>query len=159
MRHLTNDDAAFIVELLNDASFIQYIGDKGVRTEADACNYIQSGPVASYERFGFGLYLVEQKETMAAMGICGLLRRDYLEAPDIGFAFLPKFRFQGYAVEAAQGVKEYARQTLQLTRLLAITSLNNQGSIRVLEKTGFHFEKIIQPSADAEGLKLFACNL
>jgi RimJ/RimL family protein N-acetyltransferase len=94
-------DAAFVVELLNDPSFLQHIGDKGVRTEADACRYLETGPLASYARHGFGLLRVGLRESGEPVGMCGLLKRDWLPDPDIGFALLPRFWRRGYALEAA----------------------------------------------------------
>jgi RimJ/RimL family protein N-acetyltransferase len=157
--HLTPDDAPFILELLNDPSFQQNIGDKGVRSIADARGYILSGPVASYDRFGFGLFLVEELETKIPMGICGLLKRETLDDVDIGFAFLPQFWGKGFAVEAAREVKAYARARFGLKRLVAITLPNNHGSIRVLESIGLQFETMVRISNDREELKLFACDL
>jgi RimJ/RimL family protein N-acetyltransferase len=157
--HLTPDDASFILDLLNDLSFQQNIGDKGVRSIADARGYLLSGPIASYERFGFGLFLVEQLETKIPMGICGILKRETLDDVDIGFAFLPQFRGQGFAVEAAQAVKDFARTRFNLKRLVAITLPNNHASIRVLEAIGMQFETMLRMSNDCEKLKLFACDL
>src|ERR1700704_4791358 len=101
LRKLTADDAEFILDLLNQPSFLQFIGDKGVRTLDDARQYILAGPVASYERFGFGLYLTALKESQVSIGICGLIKRETLEDVDVGFAFLPQFWSKGYAFEAA----------------------------------------------------------
>ena len=89
LHRLTTDDADFILELLNEPSFLRYIGDKGVRTREDACQYILAGPMASYDRFGFGLYRVERKDSGEPIGMCGLLKRESLEDVDVGFAFLP----------------------------------------------------------------------
>src|ERR1043166_3210050 len=106
LRWLNDDDAPFILELLNDPSFIRFIGDKGVRTLDDARNYILNGPVASYEKFGYGLYATELKDGSVPIGMCGILKRDTLPHPDIGFAFLPRYWNKGYAFEsAAAGVK------------------------------------------------------
>ncbi len=156
LRKFSVDDAAFIRELLNDDTFIRNIGDKGVRTDAEAAAYIQNGPVASYERFGFGLYAVELRETGDLIGMCGLLKRDSLPDPDIGFAFLPKFWAKGYAFEAAAAVISNGRDALGLNRILAITNPDNTGSIRVLEKIGLHFERMIQISENEPELKLFS---
>jgi len=155
LRRLSSDDAEFILELLNQPSFLRYIGDKGVRTTEDAVRYIQSGPVASYERFGFGLYLVEMKETRVPIGMCGLLKRDTLPDADVGFAFLPNYWSQGYASEAASGVMQYGRDVLRLRRIVAITSLDNDASIRLLEKIGLKFEGLITPSEDLGEVRLF----
>lgn len=147
-----------ILELLNEPSFVRNIGDRGVRTLADARRYISDGPVASYERFDFGLYLVELKETGVPTGICGLLKRDSLPDVDIGFAFLPRQWSRGYAFESA-AVMKYARDILELKRVVAITDPDNEASIRVLHRIGLKFDRLIKLSeADIE-LKLFAANL
>lgn len=141
--HLAVNDAPFIFELLNDPDFLHFIGDRGVRTPDDAKNYIQTGPVASYTKNGFGLYLVKLKEGGEPTGICGLLKRDTLDNVDIGYAFLPEFRGKGYAFESAAAVLKYAKATLGLERIVAITSPDNIASIKVLEKLGMQFEKKI----------------
>ena len=159
LRRLAVDDAEFIVKLLNQPSFLRYIGDKEVRNNADAVRYIQDGPLASYERFGFGLYLVELKDTGVPIGICGLLKRDSLPDVDVGFAFLPSYWSQGYAFEAAAAVMTYGRDVLGLRRIVAITSPDNEGSIRLLEKLGLRFERLIKLSADQSEVRLFGSNV
>lgn len=153
---LSFDDAEFIVELLNDECFLRYIGDKGVRTIADAREYLQNGPMDSYRRHGFGLLLVRLLQDATRIGICGLVRRDGLTDPDVGFAMLPEFRHCGYASEATAAVIEHARTGLALTRILGITSPDNLGSIRLLEKAGFAFERRLRLSSDAAEIKLFS---
>jgi len=159
LRRLCEDDAPFMVELMNDPSFISNIGDRGVRTAGEAREYIAQGPMASYARFGFGLYLVEIRESRTPIGICGLLKRDQLPEPDIGFAFLPAYWSQGYAREAADAVKVYARDTLALPRLLAIVSPSNDSSIRLLEKLEFTFTSLGRLTPEADELRLYACPL
>ncbi len=156
LRHLTADDADFIVELLNEPAFIRNIGDRGVRTAEDARGYIAKGPVASYERHGFGLCAVELKDTGTPIGICGLLKRDTLEHVDIGFAFLSGYWSKGYAVEAAAAALDYGRDRVGLPRVVAITVPHNEPSIRVLEKIGLRFERMVKVAADEPELKLFA---
>lgn len=156
LRRLSEEDAKFILQLLNEPSFVRNIGDKGVRTTADALQYIRAGPIASYERFGFGLYLVALKETGVSIGLCGLIKREALADVDVGFAFLPAFWLKGYASEAASGVMAYGREVLGISRIVAITSPDNGGSIRVLEKLGLRFERMIRLSEDEVDLKLFA---
>ena len=156
LRQLSTEDAAFILELVNEPSFIQNIGDRGVRTLEDERDYILRVAISSYEKNGFGLYLVELKDSGQSIGMCGLIKRDGLEDVDIGYAFLPRFWLKGYAVEAAAAVKAYARDVLGLKRLVAITDPANQGSIRVLEKIGLKYEKMVRLSADDIELKLFA---
>lgn len=141
LRHLDIGDAAFIVSLLNEPAFLQYIGDRQVRSIDDAVGYILKGPAASYRRHGFGLDLVQLKSDGSKIGICGLIQRDYLPHPDIGYAFQEKYWFKGYGVEAASGVLQHARLVLGLPRILAITAEENVASIRVLEKIGLGFEK------------------
>lgn len=158
LRRLQTDDAEFIVELLNQPSFLRYIGDKEVRNIADAVQYIQTGPLASYERFGFGLYLVELKENGESIGMCGLLKRDSLPDVDVGFAFLSSFWSQGYAFESAAAVMNYGREVLGLRRIVAITSPDNNASIRLLEKIGLRFEGMVRLASDQPEVRLFGSN-
>ena len=158
LRRLNADDAEFIVKLLNQPSFLRFIGDKEVRNNVDAVRYIQTGPVASYERFGFGLYLVELRETKVPIGMCGLLKRDSLPDVDIGFAFLPDYWSQGYAFESAAAVLLYGRKMLGLERIVAITSLDNHASIGLLKKLGLTFERLIKLTPDDSEVRLFGSN-
>jgi RimJ/RimL family protein N-acetyltransferase len=159
LRKLTTGDAKFIFELLNDPSFIRNIGDRNIRTLEDASAYIVNGPVKSYEKNGFGLYLVVQKETNVSIGMCGLIRRENLDDVDIGYALLPRYWSKGYAVEAARATMDYAKDVIGLKRLVAIVDPTNEGSIRVLEKLGLHYEKMVRLSADDIELKLFGAEL
>jgi RimJ/RimL family protein N-acetyltransferase len=156
LRRLGPEDAPFMLELLNDPSFLANIGDRGVRSLDDARAYIERGPVASYARHGFGLYLVELAESGERLGICGVLRRAGLPDPDLGFAFLPRHWSRGYALESAQAVQAYAQETLRLGRLLAITLPSNAGSKRVLERIGFRFERMVKLAGDPAELELHA---
>lgn len=157
LRQLSPGDASFILELLNDPSFLRYIGDKGVRTVEDAVQYILRGPVESYRRLGFGLWLVELKDSKTPIGICGLLKRETLPDADLGYAFLPRFRAQGYASESASAVMSYAINGLGLKRLLAVTNQDNAGSIKVLEKLGLKFQRMVKLSEGGPEIMLFAC--
>lgn len=159
LRRIEPGDAPFMLALLNEPSFIRNIGDRGVRTIDDATAYIASGPQASYDRFGFGLYLVSLKATAVPIGICGILKRDALPAPDIGFAFQPPYWSQGYAFESAAAIKDYARDTLGMPRLLAIVNPLNQSSIRLLERLGFTYESMTRIGADSHDVKLYSCAL
>jgi RimJ/RimL family protein N-acetyltransferase len=159
IRRLSVDDAEFMLRLLNEPSFLKNIGDKGVRTVEEARSYILDCPIASYEKLGFGMWLVEMKESGAPIGICGLLKRDALEDVDIGYALLPEFWSRGYAFEAAAAVLSYARDTLGLTRVVAITNVDNRSSIRLLEKLGFTYEKMVRLSAGAPEINLFGFDL
>jgi RimJ/RimL family protein N-acetyltransferase len=156
LRRMTLDDAGFILGLLSEPSFLLNIGDKGVRTLDDARRYIAEGPLASYERFGFGLLLVERKEDGEPIGMCGLLKRDWLEDVDLGFALRPPFWGRGYAFEAASAVLADARSTLARSRIVAITSLANDPSIQLLGKLGFRLEHVGRFTEDGEELRLFA---
>jgi RimJ/RimL family protein N-acetyltransferase len=155
IRHLVPGDAAFMLELLNDPSFIRNIGDRGVRDLEGARDYITRSAVASHEKHGYGLDLVALKTTADPAGICGLVRRDYLDDPDIGFAFLPRFTGLGYAVESATAVIDHARGVLKLPRVLAIVSPDNERSIRVIEKIGLHYQRMITPPGANQAIRLF----
>jgi len=152
LRQLEVDDAPFILRLVNEPSWLQYIGDKGVGSLEDAKNYILSGPVDMYQRKGFGLWLVELKTNGEPIGICGLIKRETLDDVDIGFALLPEFWKHGYAFEAADATMQFATGKLNLTRVVAITSQDNEASGKLLERLGFEFECL---TPDQEELKLF----
>ena len=159
LRRLTPGDATFIFELVNEPSFIENIGDRNVRSEEDAVRYIQNGPMASYERYGYGLYKVELKQTSTPIGICGPLKRETLDYPDIGFAFLPRFWGQGYALESSSAVMNYSREVLGLNEIAAITTPTNERSIKLLEKLGFKFQCLKSLADDASPIKLFMSEL
>jgi RimJ/RimL family protein N-acetyltransferase len=159
LRRVTVEDSGFILELLNDPSWLRFIGDKGVRTLDAARDYILKSLVAMYERLGFGLYLTELKGEGVPVGICGLIKRDSLEDVDIGFAFLPRFRGKGYAYESASAVIEYGKRIFGLNRMVAITSPDNYGSAKLLEKLGFNFERMVKLSDDSAEVSLFALDV
>jgi RimJ/RimL family protein N-acetyltransferase len=159
LRQFVSADAPFILELLNEPSFIQNIGDRHVRTLSDAERYIETGPITSYAKNGFGLYLVQRKESNESMGMCGLIKREALDNVDVGYAFLPRYWSRGYALESVLAVLEYAQNIVQLDRVVAIVDPNNQGSLRVLERSGFRFEKMVRLSEDDIELKLFTIEI
>ena len=150
LRELTAADAPFILELLNDDDFHLYIGDRGVRTLADAEDYIQQGPAVSYVHNGHGLYLVERKEDGAKLGICGLIKRDSLEDVDIGYAFLPAYRGQGYGIESARAALQDGRERLGIERVVAIVTPGNERSIGLLAKLGLSQGRLVKLGEDEE---------
>ena len=156
---LAEADAPFLLELTNDPDWLRYIGDRGVRDLASAVRYVAEGPQASYRRHGFGLYRVDRRTDGASMGICGLVRREGLDHPDLGFAFLPAYRGAGYAHEAALAVLRHAAEDLGLTRLLAVTLADNFASIALLERLGFRCDGDVALSEDDETLRLYARDL
>ena len=134
LRRLEERDAAFVLNLVNDADWLKFIGDKGVRTLDDARDYLRNGPMAMYAQHGHGLYCVQSKASGEPIGMCGLIKRDTLPDVDLGYAFLPQARGGGHAYEAASATMTYARETLDLQRILAIVSPGNARSIALLEK-------------------------
>ena len=144
LRHLLDSDAPFILALLNEPDFIRNIGDREVRTAEDARRYIQHGPTASYSQHGFGLWLVELRDSGDPIGICGLLKRDYLEHPDLGFALLPAFERRGFAYEAAHAVLNEAFSVMKFQKVLAISLPENLASIRLLKRLGFEYRDQLQ---------------
>ena len=159
LREVTESDAAFVLELLNDPDFVRYVADRGVRTLEDARRYVAERFTAAYRRDGFGFWLVEPKESGLPAGICGLVKRDALPGMDVGYAFLPPFRSKGYAYESASAVVAYAREALGLKRIFAIVNPENAVSIRVLEKLGMRFERMVSLSPDEPEVRLFAVDL
>lgn len=140
LHRLNARDARFILELLTDPCFIANIGDRGVYSHATAEAYVEHCVRESYRAHGFGLWKVVLDETRESVGMCGLVRRTTLPAPDLGYAFLPGFRHQGYAVEAAAATQRFAAQKLGLQRIYAVISPSNLASIRVVQKLGFALE-------------------
>lgn len=155
LRRFTPDDAEFILGLLNEPSFIANIGDRGVRTVEQARQFLIDGHIASYERNGYGHYLVELKDGHTPIGMCGLINREAIQEIDIGFALLPAFWSKGYAFEAASAVMEYGRAQLGLKRIVAVVSPGNNGSIRVLEKLGLHYAGTIRLTEGGEAVEFF----
>ena len=154
LRHLELLDAAFILELLNEAAFLKFIGDKGVRTLDDAREYILKGPIDSYGRHGFGLYAVGLPDGTLT-GICGLVKRDGLADVDVGFAFLSRHCSKGYAAESASAVLVHASQVLRLQRVVAITAPDKLSSSAAPLAMSRKFEPMIRLAAHEPELKLF----
>ncbi|UYQ91259.1 GNAT family N-acetyltransferase [Chitinophaga horti] len=154
IREITLADDQFILKLLNMPSWLKFIGDRNIHTVTDARRYIRTGPLRSYEENGFGAWVVVSKATLRPAGMCGFFKRAYLDVPDLGFAFLPEYEGKGYAREAVTACLDYARTSLGLQSLLAITLPHNDRCISLLERTGFRFLKTIAPQND-ESLSLY----
>jgi [ribosomal protein S5]-alanine N-acetyltransferase len=156
LRELHDGDAAFILELLNEPGWLRFIGDRGIRTLEAAGEYIRTVPARMYREHGFGLWAVEPKDGGEPLGMCGLIKRPSLDDVDIGFAFLERHGRRGYGLESATAVMAHARGVLGLQRIVAITSVDNHASIRLLERIGLRFEKMVNLPGDDEAIKLFA---
>lgn len=155
LRHLVREDAPFILELVNEPSWLRFIGDRNVHSLEDAVGYIEKGPLESYAKNGFGLYLVVDRESGASAGLCGLIRRDVLPHVDIGFAFSPRFWGRGLAFEAASAVLAHGRDVLGLSPILAIVNPDNERSIALLEKLGMRFERMFRLPPDEFDTRLY----
>jgi RimJ/RimL family protein N-acetyltransferase len=153
---LSLNDEEFILRLLNDPDWIKYIGDRKINNHEDARNYILLNIISSYEKHGFGLFLVKEKQNDISIGICGLLKRDYLDDVDIGFAFLPEYRGKGYAYESASAVINYGKESFGINKILAITQSNNLSSIKMLKKLGLEYIKNIKLPEEEKELRLFS---
>ncbi len=159
LRRLEFDDAPFLVELLNQPSFLANIGDRGVRTVEDAPRYLREGPMAMYGKYGFGLWHVSRRSDGAAIGMCGLLKRDILPDVDLGYAFLPQFWGKGYAFEAADATLRHAAKKFGLARVIAVVSEGNEPSIRVIEKLGMRFERMFSMRPEEPDVRLYGRSL
>jgi ribosomal-protein-alanine N-acetyltransferase len=155
LRELSAGDAVFLCELLNDPSWLRNIGDRNVKTPQEAEQYIQEKFIGSYKALGFGMYLAELKDGGAPIGLCGLVKRDSLPDPDVGFALLPRFWNRGYALEATNAVMSYARTALKLSKLLAVVKPDNVSSIKLLERLGFCQEGQYRPPSGGTDLMLY----
>lgn len=159
LREIVESDAEFILDLLNQPSFIKYVGNRGIDTLEKARDVIENRYRQSYAEFGYGLYIVELKETGEPMGFCGFVRREGLPDADIGFAFLPQFEKKGFAFESASALMKYGKEKLKLSRVLAITTQKNESSVRLLRKLGFEFESLIKLPHSPEELNLFSSDV
>ncbi len=156
LRELTIIDASFILQLMNSPNWIQYIGDRNVKTKSEAANYISKKIISSYRSKGFGLYLIQLKETKKSIGICGLIQRDDLDTPDIGFAILPIYEGKGFIKEAGNAIIKYAKDNLQLKIIYGITTEENEASIKVLQNIGMQFSKKILLPKEEKIFMLFS---
>jgi RimJ/RimL family protein N-acetyltransferase len=159
LRPFTRDDAKFIVVLVNTPGWIEFIGDRNIKTEAEGITYLENGPMKSYGLHGFGLLMVELKDSKMPIGMCGLLKRETLDYPDIGFAFLPEYTGKGYAHEIVKATLTFAHEQLDIHPILAIVMPTNTRSIQLLEKVGMKFMKAFNSSPGAEELMLFSNDL
>lgn len=150
------DDADFIIDLVNQEGWLKYIGDRKIHDQDSALEYINKGLCDSYQKNGFGLWIVILREFNVPIGICGFLQRDFLDSPDIGFAFLSHFEKQGYAIEAASRCIRYGQEKLGFSTIHAITHPNNIKSQGLLDKLGMHFSEIL---IDQNGAYLFTLHL
>lgn len=155
LRQPTIEDAGFMLRLVNNPSWLQYIGDRKVYTLEDAKNYLLNGSIKSFETSGFGFGIVVLKETGDCIGMCGLVKRDFLDDIDIGFAFFPEYTGKGYAFEVADATLHYAQNKLGINRIVAITTSDNLSSIKLLKKIGLEFNRTIL----VEGEELYLFNL
>ncbi len=155
IREFEESDAHFVLDILNQPSFIKYIADRGVRTLEQAQDYIRSRFETAYDSNSYGIFLVELKDTGEPVGMAGFVNRSHFHAPDLGFAFLPQHCGQGYAYESSAALMEYGRKTLGFKEILAITTLDNDRSVRLLEKLGFRYREVIALPDDGGTVKLF----
>jgi ribosomal-protein-alanine N-acetyltransferase len=156
LSRLSYDHWEFIFELVNEPSFKRFIGDKDVHSLEDAHRYLREGPIGSYERFGYGLFLVTVKEVDLPAGICGLVKREEFDHPDLGFAFLERYRRNGYASESARVALEYGFDELGLRRIIAMVDPDNEPSVRLLESLGFAYERKVRMPDDDHDIDLFS---
>lgn len=158
LRWLTPADAGLLLAIWNDPTFVHYVGDRGIRTVEAAADAFRDGPRRLYEDYGYGPYRVALRGGNQALGICGLFRREGLDDPDLGYALLPQYCGQGYASEAARAVILHARETLEFKRLTAIIHPDNAASIKLIEKLGMRFERMLQMPGDDAEVSLYGVN-
>jgi len=156
LRQLTIRDTPFIIELLNTEGWLKFIGDRNVKTAEQARQYLINGPLKSYADNGFGLYMVCLKASRTPVGMCGLIKRNYLPHPDIGYAFLPGATGNGYAFEIAKAVLQFAFKELKAERILAITLPENETSVKLLKKLGMQLEEEFTDPVSKETLERYS---
>ena len=158
IREMTEEDGVFYQAMLSDPDFKTHIGDRGVTSEEIAITHMRDRVLSSYDAHGFGMWLVSRKSDGEAIGMAGLVKRDFLKHVDLGYAFLPVGRGAGYATEAASAVVGYARQHFGIRRLAAIVSPANHASIRVLERLGFNHTGQVKFPDDGDVCEHFLLN-
>ncbi len=156
LREATVDDAKFMHQILNDPDFIQFVGDRGIKTLDDARTDLENRVIKSYREHGFGFYITCLRGSMIPIGLCGLAKRDFLDDVDVGFAFLPEYRKAGYAYESAAAVIEYAKSRLGLNRIVAMVSPDNGRSIALLEKLGLSYDRPFRHPDDEKDIALYS---
>jgi RimJ/RimL family protein N-acetyltransferase len=156
LREFGLSDASFIVQLVNSPGWLQYIGDRNIKDVKQAEDYLNNGPLKSYAELNYGLSLVALRDTHLAIGMCGLLKRSYLDHPDLGFAFLPDAMGKGYALEIATALKQHAATHWGIQKILAIVQSDNDRSIRLLEKLELTYQELIVPPNTNQELLLFS---
>ncbi len=159
LRRIDLHDTGLMLAVWNDPAFVRYVGDRGVRTADEARAELKSGALRLFREFGYGPFKLVRKRDAAAIGICGLFKRDNLDDPDIGFAVLPDYCGRGYAGEAAVAVLLHARDDLGIRRLTAIVSPDNEPSIGLIEKLGLGYSGMITMPGDDEAIRLYEMDL
>lgn len=159
MSLLDYDDCEFIRELVNEPDFKRFIGDKQVKTLEDARSYLKNGPIGSFEKHGFGMFLVSLIDSGEPLGMCGLLKREQFADPDIGFAFLRRFWAQGYALESARAIMSFGSKQLKLERIIAIADPDNTASVRLIGKLGLKFERKVRMEGESVDINLYSVDL
>ncbi len=155
LKPMSLEDADLILELYNTPKFVQFIGDRNIRTKEDAENYIREKFLPQIEELGFGNYLIINKTTQKKMGGVGIFIREGLEVPDIGFSLLPEYENLGYAYESASKIKEIGMQEFGVKKLSAITTKDNFSSQKLIEKLGLNFRKNVFLPNDPEELMYY----
>jgi len=155
LSEFTKNDASFFYQLVNEPAWKQYIGDKNVHTILDAEKYLENNIIPSYKKFGFGFYVVTLKEDNTSIGMCGLIKRDWMDYVEIGFAFLAQYRGKGYAIESSIATKKYAKEKLAISQIAAITDVDNEKSGNLLNRLGLEFDKLISYPGENKKCKLY----
>jgi len=157
IRQLSSADAAFVLALTNEPSTIENIGDRGLRSVADAQRFISTGPWTQHQKPGYGQFAIELKQSGELIGVCGILYRIKLDLTDVGFALMPQYWRQGFAFEAVSAVMDYGHGVLGIGNIVGLTSQTNVASINLLKKLGMRFETMVSMSDDGvEDIRVYA---
>jgi len=155
LSEFTKNDASFFYELVNDPAWKQYIGDRNVNTILAAEKYLEDNVIPSYDTFGFGFYIVKLKEDNTSIGMCGLIKRDWMDYVEIGYAFLAEYRGKGYAIESSIATKNYAKEKLNIPQIAAITDIDNEKSGNLLNRLGLEFARLISYPGENKKCRLY----
>jgi len=136
LRLFTPDDVQVMFELNSDPEVIKYAEATPTRNLKEARERLEQGPLADYEKYGYGRFAVELKETGKVIGFCGIKYIPEIELPEVGYRYLKAYWGRGIGTEAARVCVDFARDDLKISKLIALIIPENTASIRLSEKLG-----------------------
>ena len=136
LRLFTHADVQIMFELGSDPDVIKYAEATPVRDLEEAMQRLEQGPLSDYEKYGYGRFAVELKETGNVIGFCGIKYLPEIELPEVGYRYLKEYWGRGIGTEVAQACVDFARDDLKIKKLVALIMPDNTASINLAVKLG-----------------------